>query len=440
MSECVENAIVHLIRRERFYAEMLNRMKKVYVTDPEKVPTAGVSVSIDGITLFINEFFAEDQTVEGLAEILKHECEHPMRGHFEREKTIEPDLHKTTKGESLLDRFKKADRAYWLNLAEDTSINQDLKYLPKTFRIFDKDGQPMKDEQGKEIQFTPATLQSLREAFPKHNIRDREAMEYYYKFLKQENEQKGGGGQQVKDNQGNTIVSIDCHEMLDESMENIDPEFAKAIVQKIVNDAKDSLTAQQAGNLPGHLKILIDKLNRPSKNWKQELRMFHASCTVVDKESTRRRRNRRYGLLYPGRRKTQITHIVVAVDSSGSVHDKALQQFFSELHAMSENGVKITYAECDTQIQHVAPFDRNRKPFIKGRGGTMFKPVFDLIESPKFLQEYGKPNGLIYFTDGENWEDDIKAPKCKMLWALLPNCKVKYSWGRKIWIDLKENK
>lgn len=440
MSECVDNAIIHLIRRERFYAEMLNRMKKVYVTDPNRVPTAGVSVGIDGITLYINEFFAEDQTVEGLAEILKHECEHPMRGHFEREKTLEPELRKVGKNESILDRFKKADRAYLLNLAEDTSINQDLKYLPKTFRIFDKDGNPTKDEKGNDIQYTPATLQALREAFPKANIRDREAMEYYYKFLKQEYEKQGGKGEQKKDSAGNTIQSIDCHEILEESMEQIDPEFAKAIVQKIVNDSKDSLTAQQAGNLPGHLKILIDKLNRPSKNWKQELRMFHASCTTVDQEATRRRRNRRYGLLYPGRRKIQITHIVVAIDSSGSVHDKALQQFFSELHAMAESGVKITYVECDAQIQHVAAFDRNRKPVIKGRGGTMFKPVFDLVSSPKFIQEYGKPNGLIYFTDGENWENDIKPPKCKMLWALLPGCRVKYDWGRKIWIDIKEGK
>lgn len=435
MSKHLENAIIYLIRKERFYAEMLNRMQKIWIKDPNIVPTAGVAVTTEGIKLYLNHWFVADQTVEGLAAILKHECEHPMRGHLEREKALEPDLHKDSEKESVLDRFKKASRAYNLNLAEDYAINQDLKGLPDKFRLFDINGVSFKNDKGEDIWYTPALLKDLQEAFPNRNIQTKQAMEYYYQFLQKESEKNGGKPQYSQE--GNMVVTIDCHDILDNSLEKIDPAFAKAIIQKTVNEAVNSLTSQQAGSLPGHLKILIDKLNRASKNWKQELRLFKALCSSSEVEETRRRRNRRYGLLYPGKRSKDITHIAVAVDSSGSTQ-AGWKQFFSEIEAMAKTGVKITFIECDAAIQKVCSFDKNFEPKVKGGGGTLFKPVFDLIKDKKFIKEYGKVNGLIYFTDGDNFEGELEQPKCKVLWALLPNCKVKYSWGNKIHIEIKE--
>lgn len=432
MSEHLENAIIYLIRKERFYAEMLNRMQKIWIKDPEIVATAGVAITLEGIKLYLNEYFIADQTVEGLAAILKHECEHPMRGHFEREKALEPDLRIDTEKESVLERYKKAGKAYNLNLAEDYAINQHIKDLPEKFRIFDINGVPFKDDKGQDIWYIPALLKDLQVAYPNKKIRTNEAMEYYYKFLKEEAENNPQFNQD-----GNMVVTIDCHDILDNSTQKLDPEFAKAIVQKTVNDAVNSLTSEQAGSLPGHIKILIDKLNGASKNWKQELKIFRAMCSSSEVEETRRRRNRRYGLLYPGKRSKDITHIAVAVDSSGSTQ-AGWKQFFSEIEVMAKTGVKITFIECDAKIQKVCSFDKRFEPKVVGSGGTLFKPVFDLIEDKKFIKEYGKVNGLIYFTDGDNFDSEIKQPKYKVLWALLPNCKSKYIWGNKINIEIKE--
>lgn len=425
--ELYENAVIYLIRRERFYAEMLSRVNKIFTKDSDFVPTAGVEITSKGINLYLNEYFVLDQSIPSLAAILKHECEHPMRNHFERGRSLEPSLREDDKNESLLDRFKKHSKAYNLNIAQDYAINQNIEGLPKKFRVFDKKGNPLKDKEGNPVEFSPALVEDLIEAYPEKNISYFESMEYYYSILKEETEQ-----QQTKE--GTIVVSLDNHDMLDDSLNNIDPEFAKNIVGKVVNEAKNALSSEEAGSLPGHLKILIEKLNTPSKNWKQELRIFKANCSASEIEETRKRRNRRYGLLYPGKRTKNTTHIVVVVDSSGSITEKELTQFLSEIDAISKAGTKITYIECDSVVQYVQAFDKNKKPEIKGRGGTLFKPVFDLVESAAFTKKYGKVNGLVYFTDGENFDKELACPKYKVLWALLPSGASRYEWGKKIWI------
>lgn len=415
-------------------------MKRIHTCDPNIVPTLGVAVTMDGINLYINDYFVEDQTVAGLAECLKHECEHPMRGHFEREKTLEPDLHKKTeKPDSFLDRYKKCNTGALLNMAEDYAINQYLgKDFPKKIRQFDIDGNALKDKDGNDMWFSLCNFEDLNQQFG-NKLRPKEAMEYYYRLLKKQQEKNdpdGNGGWPV-DKDGNLIITLDEHGIFDESMDKLDPQFAKAIVQKVMNDAKDALTSQQAGNMPSHLKLLLDKLNRASVSWEDELRMFRARCSSTLVEETRRRRNRRYGLLYPGRRPKDITHIVVAIDSSGSTGN-GWKQFFSELVSMAATGVKITFVECDAAIQKVCPYDESFVPEVRGGGGTLFKPVFDLLETEEFIQEYGIVNGLVYFTDGENWENHIDPPAYEVLWALMPGCRSRYQWGQKIWIEVKD--
>lgn len=428
MDNILENAIIYLIRKDRFYAEMLHRMHKNFNTDIE---TMGVWVDTKGVHIEINPHFLNHLSVPEQAEVLKHECEHPMRGHFEREKTLAPDLYKDQKEMSILDRYKNQTTAYFLNLAEDYAINETLPYLPKKFKVFGKDGVAQKDpETDKDIEASPALVSDLVAMFPDEKIERNQAMEYYYSFIKQK---AGEGKFKGKNQNGLMVIPVDKHDMFDKSMAEIDSEFAKEIIQKLANEAKEATP----GKIPGHLEVLIDNLNKSVHNWKRDLRMFHTSCITTDIKFTRRRRNRRYGLLYPGKKHTAETHLAIIIDSSASVNDRQLAQFHPEIKAIDKTGAKITVIECDCQVNNVYAFDPNAPFKVKGRGGTAFRPAFDLVQSKEFIKEYGAINGLIYLTDGGNYDNpDIVQPPFKVLWALLPHCSVKYDWGRCTWIEV----
>ena len=90
-------------------------------------------------------------------------------------------------------------------------------------------------------------------------------------------------------------------------------------------------------------------------------------------------------------------HICVGVDTSGSVSNKELQEFFSELSHMHKTGHKITIVQCDTKINSIKEFNPKCDWEIHGRGGTSFQPVID------HYNEDGRYTALIYFTDGEAW-------------------------------------
>jgi len=426
VDQILENAIVYLIRQDRFYAELLHRMKKKFTTEIE---TMGVTIDIQGVHLFINPYFLKDLSVPFQAEVLKHECEHLFRDHIGRAKTIAPSAYKDN--QSILDQFKSKSIHYMLNLAGDFAINETLK-LPEKFRVFDKQGNSLKDpDTGEDMWASPACVSDLMKMFPDDDIQRNQAMEYYYSFIKQKKEE---GAFKGRNKDGFIIVPMDDHNQLAEALEEIDEQFASAILSKLAKEAK----AATPGRIPGHMEIAIDSLNKKTKDWRSDVQMFTAMATNSEEECTNKRRNRRYGLQYPGKRSLTKATIVVAIDDSGSVTDKYLTQFMSEVPAIKEAGVNVIVVMCDSAVSQVYEYEDGIPLTSKGRGGTSFKPVFDLIDTEDFTQKYGEIDGLIYLTDGDDF-GSLKQTKVSIpvLWALLPECNVEYDWGQKTWITVE---
>lgn len=429
MDELLENAIVYLIRNDRFYAEMVHRMKKKFTTD---IDTLGVWVDMDGIHLKINPYLFKQMSVPEQAECLKHECEHPMRNLIhgsDREKSMCPDLYKDKK--TLIEKAKEMSLHYLLNIAEDTAINETLPNLPRKLKYYNKDGTPRIDpETGLQQVGSIITVESLREMFPDDTIENNQATEYYFSFIKQKRDE---GKFKGADAEGIMYVTLDDHNVLDEALKQIDPQFAKAVVNKIIQDAKEATP----GRIPGHMELAIEQLNKKVKDWRQDLQIFNAMCQNSEEECTFRRRNRRYGLLYPGKRVKVRAHLVTIIDSSASVNDKQLTQLASELVGIHACDVDITVIECDTKVNQIYKFDPNVPFKVKGRGGTAFRPAFEAVQNPGFIKDYGEVDGVIYLTDGGNYDHpDIEEPPFNVLWALLPGCDVSYDWGYKTWVEV----
>jgi predicted metal-dependent peptidase len=132
-------------------------------------------------------------------------------------------------------------------------------------------------------------------------------------------------------------------------------------------------------------------------------------------------------------------HIVVAVDTSGSMSDEELGQVLGELDKLrSVTQCRLTLIQCDAVIQKVDVFDEfsptrfDRYKFL-GRGGTRFEPVFDWIRDQS-RQGIFQLDALIYLTDGFG-SFPPKAPLYPVLWIMTGQSLPKMPFGAVIRID-----
>lgn len=152
----------------------------------------------------------------------------------------------------------------------------------------------------------------------------------------------------------------------------------------------------------------------PTVDWRRVVRMFSNSSRRTRLRNTLRRPSKRYGT-YPGLKVKRFHRLAVAVDTSGSISERALSEFFAEIRAIWRQGSEITLVECDQVVQRVSRFGGDIPTSIAGGGGTLFDPVF------AWAREQPVPfDGLIYLTDGFAPEPTIQ-PRERVLWVLTPD-------------------
>lgn len=110
----------------------------------------------------------------------------------------------------------------------------------------------------------------------------------------------------------------------------------------------------------------------------------------------------------------RLEELVIAIDTSGSCSKETVQRFLGETYSIlseKENffrRMKVYIVQCDCFIQKVDVIhseeewkEYSRAVTIQGRGGTDFRPVFELIHQEKERRELKSLRALIYFTDGD---------------------------------------
>jgi predicted metal-dependent peptidase len=215
--------------------------------------------------------------------------------------------------------------------------------------------------------------------------------------------------------------------------ENDSADLAKDWKNRAANASKNP------GNIPGNLKTFLKKFLEPTVNWKAELRRFIDNIASKIKYEIPYRRFIHRGIYIPGpKRQPEIGNAVFAIDTSGSVSDKQLESFASEIKSITGNflipGVDVL--DADVSIQHHTHYKNIRSIQLKkfeGRGGTAFKPAFDWVD--KNITGSGKKLGfMIYFTDGQG-DFPPKVPYAdKVLWVITNDSegKIKVPWGKRI--------
>ena len=391
----LQQAISALLFAEPFYGHLISKMR---ITKTKEIPTAGVFIT-DKINLTYNEEWLEKLDLIDVVKVLKHECGHILQEHIPRAKQIgavSKELHK---------RF---------NLSTDATINiADL--VPTVEKI---GGVTVKtlNEKLKEMLDTQNAKDNGKRFF--QPMADGQMAEYYYnrinEFADQFPESLG---------EGEMGETIDDHGTWDKSEGN--EEMQKEVAKDAVNNAVKG--AGGIGNVPGDIAALVNEMNKSVVNWKQQLRQFYVNTLKSTRMATRKRRNRRYGILQPGSKKKPELHLGLCVDTSGSVSDEELTRFWAEMNAISSCGAKITVIEADCSVQNVYDFEKGKTPSFKGRGGTAYNPA---IKKAVEL----KVDGIIYCGDFDS-ADTPENPKQPFLWVGVRKSPPPADFGKVIYID-----
>lgn len=191
--------------------------------------------------------------------------------------------------------------------------------------------------------------------------------------------------------------------------------------------------AMQAGKLGGGMARMVDHLLQPQLPWRMLLARYMTSVARDDYSYSRPSSRREGPAIYPSMRSDQI-ELTVALDISGSIGEKEMAEFLSEIDAIkSQMRARISLLACDAKLSEGAPW--NFEPWeefampksFKGGGGTSFTPVFDWAES---LDR--QPDLLVYFTDGQGEFPKHESP-FPVIW--LVKGKAKVPWGTRVQLN-----
>lgn len=412
-NESLSKATKDLMLKEPYYGIFLIMLNKFW---SKRVPTAGVSKMGINYQLEINEEFWDKLPELHKLGILKHELLHIAFGHL-----------------SMFFKFSDKKRA---NVAMDMELNQYIEkgWLPGDEMTADQfqqlvDSVKEKVKQGLEDgTMTQEQAEAEYEAIPPRGVLIEDYADkgwdikagsrYYYDKLKEAQDEKDQNGTSGNPHLDKLLDSIQKGDTPDhstwEEFDNLSEAEQKLLdkqVQKLLSDAKEQ-TIKKRGTVPGEIEglIEIDEIVPPKFDWRGYIRRFTGVSTRVFTKKVRRKENRRFSD-NPGLKIKMKQHMLLAIDTSGSVSDSELAEFMNEMHHIYKAGVDITVIQCDTQIKSIEPYRGELDLKVQGRGGTEFDPVIEYFNENNKLY-----TSLVYFTDGECSASVL--PKGPTLWVL----------------------
>jgi len=472
----IESEVIEFIlQRKFFYGYFLQQFKRHITRD---VKTLAVNITEDlKPNLYINPDFYNSLLLEEKMAILEHELLHILNKH--------------------LIRIEGRNGYVW-NLATDVAINQYVKGLPVGGLCTDCNIVVHKDANSKFPKECPKChkvldpkIDKCEGLFPdnmsingkKVSMPKEKRAEIYYDILWKEipkvaikigtamtqsceqckkdkmggNGNGNGNGDKKQSGQGNGIDCGKCKKQAGHGIIDIDGvqvpiglddhdawgagsdnhEMAHEKIKDMVQKAVNKMHEKSQGTLPAHLQSLIEEcLAHKTLTWKSILRKFVGYEEFADWIPSRKRLNKRFPMMMGSVVKMK-AHIMVSIDTSGSISDDELSIFWTECGAMWSAGVKITIVQCDADIKDVFEYRyRKMKYNAKGRGGTSFKPPFELANKGEYKNHNGqvfklkkKIDGIVYLTDG--YGDFPKEVKHKTLWVFTPNHH-EYGWNKKL--------
>ena len=253
-----------------------------------------------------------------------------------------------------------------------------------------------------------------------------------YDLLKQEHGGKGGEG-----GEGGGLDDHDWEgagKLSDEEQEVLGREVDRAIRQGI-------LAEKRAGAGGGNRSLELEDLLNPQVNWREVLREYVKSICSGKDNSSWRKVNRRFlssDTYMPTLVSERVGHLVVAVDTSGSIGGRELANFLSEVKSIAEevSPDKVDLLYWDGEVAGHEEYDSSTVANIvdstkpRGGGGTSPSCVSAYLKDKSI-----KPECIIMLTDGyvgNDWGQGWEAP---VLWVIAGNSSAVAGTGQTIHIN-----
>lgn len=373
-----------LMFTEPYYGLFLSGINKNITT---AIPTLAVRKKNFSFELLVNPDFWNNLNSKQKLSLIKHEVLHVVFFHL-----------------FMMDLYPNKEL---FNVAADLVVNQYCKDLPEGAILLENFDISMERFKG---------------------------LDYYYNILKSSDSEmlkqimdqmKGMNGKFFITDAGWSEFS-DADEIEKHVLEN----NIKTYIKEIANQ-----TNLSRGTIPSEVEIIIESFQKkaPTINWRQHLRRFIGNSKKTFIRTTIRKESKRFpddqGLKVKRRQ-----HILVAIDTSGSVSEDNFKEFFEELVHINNTGVEITVLQCDASIKSIKPFRKSDSYEISGRGGTDFDVVIE------YLNEHRRKfDSMVYFTDGECTV--AQKPTRPVLWLIASDRQLKTNLpGKTIQISNKDEK
>lgn len=236
-----------------------------------------------------------------------------------------------------------------------------------------------------------------------------------------------GGGTAPDDEAG---MDVHIHAPLDMNEAEV-----KRAIQTAVNAAK------AMDKMPAALERWATEFLKPQVDWKQQLRYAVTRAAARDGTTWSRPHRRRIvqqGVYFPATTGFGSGKVVVVVDTSGSIGEKELNVFLSEVDdiIMSSRPETVYLVGCDADIGNTFEFQdgeslASQKIDLGGGGGTDFRPPFEWVEKQGI-----DPSVLIYLTDMYGTFPDTAA-RYPVIWCRTTHT-AEAPFGEHIDIDFKD--
>lgn len=367
----LERMCKRLLIKEPFWGLFMLGLNKTY---SNTVPTLGVGKCGIGVELLVNEGFWNSLSDTEQMAILLHELHHISLGHL-------------LMGNDFSDKER-------FNIAADAEVNCYIEGLPPN------DGHVDAKKMG---------------------LPERQGTKWYYEHMPnfqspQPNPQSGSSGAGAGIPKPNLSDDHSKWKEFDR-MSETQRELTKAQINSQLKQAAEQ-TMKTRGTIPHCLEEIIKALfkDRPRiYDWKAHFRRMLGTEIETKFKKTYQRESKRFTGA-PGIKMKRKVKILVAVDTSGSVSNKELAEFFAEINHIYKAGAQVHVIECDADIHSKWEFTGSQDIKITGRGGTDFAPAVD------YYREHKKDYTMfVFFTDGYAPIEGLNVPNNDMLWVITSN-------------------
>jgi len=352
-SKKIQRARLQLMLGHPFLAAAMARYPLVDAAEHPWCQT----MATDGYYIYVNRAFSERLSEEEIIGVLGHEVLHCVLGH--------------------IDRRGERDREVW-NMAIDYATNLFLS----------------------DCGFTLPDNVLLNSSFKGMTAED-----IYDRLKKMGTRSEAGSDNQQSHPGGDHHVDPSDPEGMSKRAQGFPSKQERRRVRRSL--AKE-MASQLPGSRSGFLQEEIRQADTAHISWQQILSTFFNGLRRSDfRMFPPNKKHAWRGIYLPSLGTPGPDHIVVAVDTSGSMDASLLGKVLAEIDRLrSITECKLTLIECDTEIKRIEQFeawdltqaDFSRRKF-RGRGGTDLRVPFEWVNE-HIIRRGQSLDGFFYMTDG----------------------------------------